>query len=208
MAIATTQYIDIKKIKLLDNNPRQINKQNFDRLKKSIEEDREYFEDRPLLVNEEAGGELVVIAGNQRLRAAIALGWDTVPVITRTRDDKTKRRIVLKDNIEYGTWDIDEIANTWDLEELKEWDLPELDTKINDILNLSDLGTDFNLPDGDKAPFQQMTFTMADKQADQLKQKLEEIKQTDEYKHCETFGNENSNGNALYCLITRFYGQS
>lgn len=100
-------------------------------------------------------------------------------------------------------------------------DIPEVETLIDEVdfyefnqefggehLNPNELGTDFSLPDGDKAPFQQMTFTLADQQAELLKQKIEEIKKTDEYKYCETFGNENSNGNALYTLITRFYGQS
>jgi hypothetical protein len=91
-------------------------------------------------------------------------------------------------------------------EEVEDVAFDWLDSQKN--LDQDDLGTDFTLPDGDKTPFQQMTFTMADEQANLLKEKIEEIKKTDEYKYCETFGNENSNGNALYCLITRFYGQS
>ena len=59
-----------------------------------------------------------------------------------------------------------------------------------------DYGTEFSLPDGDKEPFQQMTFTLADEQAEQIKNAIADIKQTDEYKYCETLGNENSNGNA------------
>ena len=70
-----------------------------------------------------------------------------------------------------------------------------------EIQDSEEFGTDFSLPEGDKAPFQQMTFTLADEQANFIKDKIDEIKKTDEYKYCETFGNENSNGNALYCLI-------
>jgi hypothetical protein len=88
--------------------------------------------------------------------------------------------------------------------EIEEVEVASLD--VEKSLSPDDLNTDFELPKGDKEPFQQMTFTMASEQANQLKRKLDEIKQTDEYKYCETFGNENSNGNALYTLITRFYG--
>ena len=70
-----------------------------------------------------------------------------------------------------------------------------------------DLGTDFSLPDGDKAPFQQMTFTIADEQAEQIKNAIADIKKTEEYKYCETFGNENSNGNALYLIIMQWAEQ-
>ena len=71
-------------------------------------------------------------------------------------------------------------------------------------LDADDYGTDFELPEGDKAPFQQMTFTLADEQAEQIKNAIADIKQTDEYKYCETMGNENSNGNALYLIIMQW----
>ncbi len=71
-------------------------------------------------------------------------------------------------------------------------------------LDADDYGTDFELPEGDKAPFQQMTFTLADEQAEQVKNAIADIKQTDEYKYCETLGNENSNGNALYLIIMQW----
>jgi hypothetical protein len=88
------------------------------------------------------------------------------------------------------------IRADWDVNELVEWglDIPEFGVE----LNADDYGEKFALPDGDKAPFQQMTFTLADKQAEQIKNAIADIKLTEEYKYCETMGNENSNGNALY----------
>jgi hypothetical protein len=69
------------------------------------------------------------------------------------------------------------------------------------------LGEDFSLPNGDKSPFQQMTFTLADEQAEQIKNAIEEIKSTEEYKYAETMGNENSNGNALYLIVMQWAEQ-
>jgi hypothetical protein len=63
------------------------------------------------------------------------------------------------------------------------------------------------LADGDKSPFQQMTFTLADEQATQIKNAIADIKLTDEYKYMETLGNENSNGNALYLIIMQWAEQ-
>ena len=97
------------------------------------------------------------------------------------------------------------MANEWNVEELSEWglDIPNFDG-----VGLSDeFGEDFQLKDGDKEPFQQMTFTLADEQAEQIKNALSDIKQTEEYKYAETMGNENSNGNALYLIVMQWAEQ-
>ena len=66
-----------------------------------------------------------------------------------------------------------------------------------------DYGTEFNLKEGDKEPFQQMTFTLADEQAEFIKSQLELSKQLGE---CETFGNTNTNGNALFNIVQQWAG--
>jgi hypothetical protein len=68
-------------------------------------------------------------------------------------------------------------------------------------------GEDFSLKDGDKEPFQQMTFTLADEQATVIKNAIDDIKGTDEYKYAETMGNENINGNALYLIVATWAEQ-
>jgi predicted acyl esterase len=82
-------------------------------------------------------------------------------------------------------------------------------SKRTDVLTFQTeiLGEDFTLPEGDKAPFQQMTFTLADEQATVIKNAIDDIKGTDEYKYAETMGNENSNGNALYLIIMQWAEQ-
>jgi hypothetical protein len=83
----------------------------------------------------------------------------------------------------------------------EEWKI-DVGTKLTD-----EMSEDFTLPSGDKAPFQQMTFTLADEQAIQIKNAIADIKETDEYKFAETMGNENSNGNALYLIIMQWAEQ-
>ena len=107
-------------------------------------------------------------------------------------------------NANTGDWDWDTLANEWG-SELTEWglDIPNFDG-----VSLSEeFSEDFSLPDGDKAPFQQMTFTLADEQAEQIKNAIADIKKTEEYKYCETMGNENSNGNALYLIVMQWAEQ-
>jgi hypothetical protein len=117
--------------------------------------------------------------------------------------EEQRREFLIKDNVGFGEWDWDMIANEWDAEQVEEWGL---DVGGFDA-NSEDYGEDFSLPDGDKAPFQQMTFTLADEQAEQIKNAIADIKATEEYKYAETMGNENPNGNALYLIIMQWAGQ-
>jgi len=117
--------------------------------------------------------------------------------------EEKRREFVIKDNVGFGEWDWEQLGNEWDAEELEAWGLD----LVGFDANAEDYGEDFSLPDGDKAPFQQMTFTLADEQAEQIKNAIADIKATEEYKYAETMGNENSNGNALYLIIMQWAGQ-
>jgi hypothetical protein len=138
-----------------------------------------------------------------RLKACKEAGLKELPIIKA--DDLTEeqqKQFIIKDNVGFGEWDWEDLANNWDVHQLEEWGM-----EIPGFDNVNDLGESFTLPDGDKAPFQQMTFTLADQQAEVIKNALDEIKRTEEYKYAETFGNENSNGNALYLIIANTTNQ-
>ena len=195
--------IKLADIKPNPDNPRVIKDQKFERLCKSIKEFPKMMELRPIVVD----GDGVVLGGNMRLRAIQHLKLTEVPDgwIRKAADltDDEKRRFIISDNASFGEWDYDQLANEWDAKDLTDWgvDVP------NWVQDSDQFGTDFSLPDGDKAPFQQMTFTLSDEQAEQIKNAIADIKQTDEYKYTETMGNENSNGNALYLIIMQWAGQ-
>jgi hypothetical protein len=112
------------------------------------------------------------------------------------------REFIIKDNVSFGLWDFDILAADWDKDQLIEWGL-----EIPGFVDIDSFGEDFSLKDGDKEPFQQMTFTLADEQATVIKNAIDDIKGTDEYKYAETMGNENSNGNALYLIVASWAGQ-
>jgi ParB-like chromosome segregation protein Spo0J len=90
-------------------------------LKRSIQEDPQFMTLRALLVNPQ----MEVFAGNQRLRACIALGWEKVPCYVLDYTEEEQRRAMIKDNGHAGEWDQDMLANDgWDAEQLKEWGVP------------------------------------------------------------------------------------
>lgn len=131
----TTQQIDIKKLKLNPNNPRVIKDYKFKKLVKSIQEFPQMLEIRPIIVNED----MVIIGGNMRYRAAIELGYKKVPVSKVVGlTEEQQKEFTIKDNLSYGEWDYDILANEWDAEKLDDWgaDMPEI--KIEDINDSED----------------------------------------------------------------------
>jgi len=189
----------INEIKPNPNNPRIIKDVKFKQLVKSIQDFPQMLELRPIVIDENN----MVLGGNMRLKACIEAGLTDVPVIhANNLTEEKKREFIIKDNVQFGSHDWSELANNWDVDLIQEWGLD-----IIGFDNVEDLGEGFSLPDGDKSPFQQMTFNLADEQAIQIKNAIEEIKRTEEYKYVETMGNENTNGNALYLIIMQWAEQ-
>jgi hypothetical protein len=195
-----SKKVKISEVKANPNNPRIIKDDKFAKLVQSIKDFPQMLEIRPIVVN----ADMVVLGGNMRLRACKEAGLKEVPIILA--DDLTEeqqREFIIKDNVSGGEWDWEQLANEWDANKLDEWglDVPGFNVSAEQF------GEGFSLPDGDKAPFQQMTFTLADEQAEVIHNAIADMKATDEYKYAETMGNENSNGNALYLIVASWAGQ-
>ena len=200
--------MNISNLKANPKNPRIIKDDKFKKLVKSLQDFPEMMAKRPMVcVTDTADGKLFPLGGNMRLKALQELKYKEIPdtwvMMADEWTEEKRHEFVIKDNIGFGDWDWEELANGWDADTLGEWglDLPGFD------IDSDDLGDEFSLPDGDKAPFQQMTFTLADEQAEQIKNAIADIKKTDEYKYAETMGNENSNGNALYLIVMQWAEQ-
>jgi hypothetical protein len=194
------ERVDIRQIRPNPDNPRVIKDGKFQKLVKSITELPQMLELRPVVVNRD----MIVLGGNMRLKACEAAGLTEVPVIfAENLTPEQEREFIIKDNSSFGEWDWDLLANEWNVDQLQEWgmDIGGFD------LSPDEFDESFELPDGDKSPFQQMTFTMADEQQTIIKNAIDDIKKTEEYKYVETFGNENSNGNALYLIVSQWAEQ-
>jgi len=194
------ERVDIRQIRPNPENPRVIKDNKFQKLVKSITELPQMLELRPIVVNKD----MIVLGGNMRLKACEAAGLKEVPVVFADNlTPEQEREFIIKDNSSFGEWDWDLLANEWDVDQLQEWgmDIGGFD------LSPDEFDESFELPDGDKSPFQQMTFTMADEQQTIIKNAIADIKKTEEYKYVETFGNENSNGNALYLIVSQWAEQ-
>jgi DNA modification methylase len=112
-------YIAISKVRPNSDNPRYIKDEKFKKLVQSIKEFPEMMPVRPIVVNKE----MVVLGGNMRLKAMQEAGLDKVWVEVVDWSEEKQREFIIKDNVGFGEWDWDELANTWDAEELNEWGL-------------------------------------------------------------------------------------
>jgi hypothetical protein len=92
---------------------------------------------RPIVVNDN----MIVLGGNMRLKACKEAGLKTIPVIKASDlTEEQQREFVIKDNVGFGDWDWQMIANEWDSEELYDWglDVPKSKDDDEDVLDLSD----------------------------------------------------------------------
>jgi DNA modification methylase len=108
----------LAQIKANPNNPRTIKDVKFKKLVESIRTFPKMLELRPIVVNDD----MVVLGGNMRLKACKEAGIKEVPVIKAsdlTEDEQ--RQFIIKDNVGFGDWDWDMLANEWDVAELDEW---------------------------------------------------------------------------------------
>jgi len=131
----------ITQIKTNPNNPRIIKDNKFKLLVKSIQEFPEMLELRPIVIDENN----IVLGGNMRLKACIEAGLTDVPVKVATLSEQQKKEFIVKDNVGFGEWDWDDLANNWEVEQLTEWGL---DIPNFDVNNLEAEEDDFAVPDG------------------------------------------------------------
>jgi DNA modification methylase len=124
-----SKIIKLSAIKQNPNNPRSINKDKFAKLVKSIKEFPRMLELRPIVLNKDN----IVLGGNMRLKACKQIGLTEVPVVYA--DDLTEeeqRQFIIKDNVGFGDWDWELLANEWDVSDLNDWglDLPDMDVQV------------------------------------------------------------------------------
>jgi DNA modification methylase len=123
------QITAITELRLNQDNPRVIKDDKFKKLVKSIQEFPQMLEIRPIVVNDE----MVVLGGNMRLKACIEAGLKEVPIIMASSlTPEQQKEFIIKDNVGFGEWEWDVLANEWDVEKLTDWglDIPDYEAKV------------------------------------------------------------------------------
>lgn len=123
--------MNIKDIHINPNNPRYIRDERYQKLKKSIQEFPKMMKLRPIIIDDTG----MILGGNMRYLAMIDLGYKEIPegwvvkASELTEEEKDKFKIL--DNVPFGNWDYEILANEWDLGELQDWgiEIPEMEEK-------------------------------------------------------------------------------
>ena len=110
--------IKISDIKPNPSNPRIIKDDKFKKLVQSIKDFPQMLELRPIVVNSDN----IVLGGNMRLRACIEAGLKEIPVLRADKlTPEQQAEFIIKDNVGYGEWDWDILANEYESESLEDW---------------------------------------------------------------------------------------
>ena len=117
----------LNNIKSNPNNPRIIKDDKFKKLVKSLTDFPEMMEKRPIVCVTDTDGKLYPLGGNMRLKALQEIGNKEIPDNWVTLADEwtqeQRNEFVIKDNVGFGEWHWDDLANNWDTEKLEEWGL-------------------------------------------------------------------------------------
>jgi len=139
------EKVKIGSIKTNPNNPRVIKDDKFKKLVQSVKDFPQMLDIRPIVVNDE----MIVLGGNMRLKACIEAGLKEVSIIKASDlTPEQQNEFIIKDNVGFGEWNWDDLANDWDEELLVEWglDVPiNLSENIGDIVELDKITTTFNI---------------------------------------------------------------
>jgi len=150
------QIVKISEVKPNPKNPRLIKDGKFQKLVTSIKEFPDMLNKRPLIVFTDVDNKYVVLGGNMRLKACKEIGLKEIPIIVADEwTEEQKNEFLIKDNVGFGEWDWDSLANEWDVEKLQDWglDLPvnlsvqELEAEEDNYEIPNEINTDIVLGD-------------------------------------------------------------
>jgi hypothetical protein len=138
------QLVNIQEIKNNENNPRIIKDYKFKQLVKSIKEFPEMLKLRPIVVN----SEMIVLGGNMRLKACKEAGLKEVWILKADElTEQQQREFIVKDNVGFGEWDWDILANEWNNQQLEDWGLDLLPFEEEDVLEAKEDDFDTTPPE-------------------------------------------------------------
>lgn len=121
--------VPLSKLKGNPDNPRILRDEKFLKLKKSITDFPDMLNYRAIVAVSEDDGTFMVLGGNMRLKALKELKIKEAPVMLADHWTQEQRReFAIKDNVGFGEWDWDQLANEWNAEDLDAWgmDVPKV----------------------------------------------------------------------------------
>lgn len=117
--------IKIKDLKAAEYNPRQATKEQAESLHQSL---KKFGVVEPVIVNENKERKNIIVGGHFRVRELKKLGYEEVACTMVNLPLDEERELNIRLNANVGEWDMDSLANNFEVEELNEWglDIPDI----------------------------------------------------------------------------------
>ena len=176
------QLIKISQVKSNPNNPRLIKNDKFKKLVKSVQDFPEMLELRPIVVDEN----MIVLGGNMRLKACQEAGLKEVWIEVADLTEQQKKEFTIKDNVGFGEWEWDMLANEWEQTELEGWGLDGF--PFEDNKNYSDKNKEIDIDAFDDQMIIKLKYSEDDYW--KVKEQLSKIASTPEQAVWKLLGNE------------------
>ncbi len=128
----------ISDLKPAPYNPRKSNEKQEANLKKSLEK---FGVVEPIVFNKRTG---YIVGGHFRIRELKKLGYKEVDCVIVDLNEDDEKELNIRLNANTGEWDFDELANSWDAEQLTEWGVDIPNFEIDEVLDLSAFKNEFN----------------------------------------------------------------
>jgi ParB-like chromosome segregation protein Spo0J len=176
------QVIKISQVKNNPNNPRLIKNDKFKKLVKSVQDFPEMLELRPIVVDEN----MIVLGGNMRLKACIEAGLKEVWIEVADLTEQQKKEFTIKDNVGFGEWEWDMLANEWEQTELEGWGLDGF--PFEDNKNYSDKNKEIDIDALDSDIILKLKYT--EDEYNLVREQLSKIASTPEQAVWKLLGNE------------------
>lgn len=170
---------------------------------------KEFWFTQPIVIDKNN----IVVIWHGRLEASKKLWLEEVPcyIVDELNEKQIKKLRILDNKLNESERDIGNLKLELDeIGDMNFWDL-EMETNelFKDVLVWDEnYWENFSLPSWDKWNLWQITFTLSDEQKQIVESAIEEVKKTDLYKSMITYGNDNSNWNALACIIEQWQQQN
>jgi hypothetical protein len=177
-----TQKVTIKEVIPNKSNPRIIKDDKFKKLVQSIKDFPQMLEIRPIVVDENN----IILGGNMRFKACIEAGLKEVFIIkANDLTEEQKHEFIVKDNVGFGEWDWDILANEWDTEKLQDWGL---DLPIYDNIDYSGKNEEIDIDNLDSEMILKLKYT--EYEYNLVREQLSKIASTPEQAIWKLLGNE------------------
>lgn len=130
--------------------------------------------------------------------------WKTNPTVqiinAAELSEDERKEFIIKDNVSFGSWDMDMLANEWDAKDLDDWGADVWQDNEDVGISLDECTDEFSLPAEDKGNVEVMSFVLTTEQAEFIRAQINISQYDDE----DTFGNTNKNGNAIYAIVKQW----